>query len=258
MAHDQQLKFIEILSNELFSKSKNKTLKVIEIGSYIINQSIRGYFKNASEYIGVDLIPGPGVDYVGSGDKAPFADGYFTVSVSCECFEHNPNWIATMKNMHRMTKKGGLIVISCASRGRIEHGTTRTNGPQFSPGTHFLGWNYYKNLNEKDFVKNLDLKQMFSDHLFLYNGYSHDLYFIGLVAGNESLFDWNRERIRKKLLQINRIINAKKLKSLIIFRYFFYAPLFLFSFLPDQLYQSIAVPYSKIFLRYKFLFLKNK
>lgn len=119
MAHDQQLKFLEILSSEFLFQKSNKKLKVIEIGSYKVNQSIRKYFKGASEYIGVDLIPGPGVDYVGSGAKASFPDKYFTVSVSCECFEHNPDWVATMQNMYRMTKKSGLVIISCASRGRI-------------------------------------------------------------------------------------------------------------------------------------------
>ena len=254
MAHDQQLKFLEILSSEFSFQKSNKKLKVIEIGSYIVNQSIRKYFKGASEYIGVDLIPGPGVDYVGSGAKASFPDKYFTVSVSCECFEHNPDWVATMQNMYRMTKKGGLVIISCASRGRIEHGTTRTNGPQFSPGTQFLGWNYYKNLNKNDFVINFNLKKMFSDHLFLYNSYSHDLYFIGVVIGNENTFQLNKGLIRQKFLQINKIINAKKPKSLIICRHLFYTPLFFVSFLPDHLYQKIAIPYSKIFLKCKSIF----
>ena len=255
MAHDQQLKFLEILSSEYSFQKSNKKLKVIEIGSYIVNQSIRKYFKGASEYIGVDLISGPGVDYVGSGDKVPFPDEYFTVSVSCECFEHNPDWIATMNNMYRMTKKGGLVIISCASRGRIEHGTTRTNGPKFSPGTQFLGWDYYKNLNKKDFVINFNLKKMFSDHLFLYNSYSHDLYFIGTVAGSENIFHLNIELIRKKLLQINNIINAKKPMSLIICRHFFYAPLFFVSFHPDNIYQNFAVPYKKIIFKVKSLLL---
>jgi|Laugresbdmm110sd_1035091.scaffolds.fasta_scaffold02274_5 SAM-dependent methyltransferase len=254
MAHEQQLKFLEILSNEFSFNKSNKNLKVIEIGSYIVNQSIRKYFKGASEYIGVDLIPGPGVDYVGSGNKAPFPDEYFTVSVSCECFEHNPDWIATMNNMYRMTKKGGIVIISCASRGRIEHGTIRTNGPQFSPGTQFLGLNYYKNLNKKDFVENFNLKKMFSDHLFLYNSYSHDLYFIGTVIGSENIFHLNKELIRRKLLQINKIINAKKPMSLIICRHLFYAPLFFVSFLPDHLYQKIATRYSKFFLKFRSIF----
>ncbi len=95
---------------------------------------------------------------------------------------------------------------------------------------------------------------MFSDHLFLYNSYSHDLYFIGQVVGNQKIFHWDKDHIRQKLLQINKIINAKKAKSLIVCRHLFYAPLILVSFFPDHLYQKIAIRYSKFFLRFKSIF----
>ncbi len=56
------------------------------------------------------LIPeteGPGVDVVSSGHALDFPDETFDVTLSCECFEHNPYWLETFRNMHRMTKAGG-------------------------------------------------------------------------------------------------------------------------------------------------------
>lgn len=36
----------------------------------------------------------------------------YDITISCNCFEHNPYWRETFLNMHRMTKEGGL----CLSR----------------------------------------------------------------------------------------------------------------------------------------------
>jgi 23S rRNA G2069 N7-methylase RlmK/C1962 C5-methylase RlmI len=39
--------------------------RVLEIGSYDVNGGIRHLFRGASDYVGVDLDHGPGVDRVG-------------------------------------------------------------------------------------------------------------------------------------------------------------------------------------------------
>jgi hypothetical protein len=66
MAHAQQLQFVKSVSGFLGEDHSQK--RIIEIGSYDVNGSVRKFFKN-SHYTGVDLIPGIGVDVVCEGDK---------------------------------------------------------------------------------------------------------------------------------------------------------------------------------------------
>lgn len=150
-------------------------VSVIEIGSLDINGTVRDFFDNPKTYIGVDVGPGSGVDLVANGEDVDFPGNHFDIAISAECFEHNPEWIATFANMHRMAKTA--VIFTCASDGRPEHGTTRTD-PGSSPLT--LQWDYYRNLNEDDFRDEFDLDGMFSDYGFTYNGKSHDLYFWGI------------------------------------------------------------------------------
>ena len=175
MAHAQQLQFVKSISESLTGDYSQK--KIIEIGSYDVNGSIRKFFEN-SYYTGVDLIPGIGVDIVCEGDKVDHPTNTYDIAISCECFEHNPNWLETFENMTRMTKDGGAVVFTCATTGRKEHGTTRTT-PNASPGTQALNWDYYRNLTKEDFEKKIDLNSLFSTFFFLTNERSHDLYFFG-------------------------------------------------------------------------------
>lgn len=196
MAHPQQLRFAELLSRELAPHlRKLGPVKVLEIGSYDVNGSVRKFFSRC-DYVGADLAPGPGVDVVGSGHELDFPDSAFDLALSCECFEHNPHWKDTLLNMHRMVGEGGLVAVTCASRGRLEHGTRRTN-PEESPGTQTVGLDYYRNLNREDFEKELRLSELFSFFRFWYMPTSRDLYFIGVkgkrLIPDESLENFDRE-----------------------------------------------------------------
>lgn len=183
MAHFQQLHFVQVTSAHLAERWDGRA--ILEIGSHDVNGSIRPMFAGG-RYTGVDLSPGAGVDLVGAGHELTLADGSFDLAVSCECFEHNPYWVETFRNMHRMTKAGGAVVITCAARGRIEHGTDRTK-PEESPGTQAVGWHYYRNLNRVDFERRLDLDLMFESHAFFRNDVSKDLYFVGKKGGGNAM-----------------------------------------------------------------------
>lgn len=199
MAHIQQLTYISLVKDHFIHDSRD--LKILEIGSYDFNGTIRKFFPD-SEYTGVDLCEGPGVDLVGFGHEVSMPDESVDISISCECFEHDANWIATINNMHRMTKPGGLVVITCATLGRIEHGTRRSS-LEFSPGTQAVGLDYYKNLGQADFEKSLNLQNMFQHWRFFTMPTSFDLYFIGwkkgetLFSGNENLFEQHVNDIKK-------------------------------------------------------------
>jgi SAM-dependent methyltransferase len=149
---------------------------VLEIGSHSVNGSIRELF-DVEHYVGLDLSAGAGVDEVILGHEYR-SKNIFDVTISCECFEHNPHFQKTLENMIRHTKDDGLIIFSCATTNRPEHGTTRTD-PSLSPGTSSIGWDYYKNLTESDF-KNLE--SLLAGWFFYTNKYSHDIYFIGVKS----------------------------------------------------------------------------
>ncbi|MCW2766595.1 MAG: hypothetical protein JWO11_2554 [Nocardioides sp.] len=155
---------------------------VLEIGAYDVNGSVRHIFAAAGSYTGVDLVEGPGVDVVSYGHRVAFLDGAYDVTLSGECFEHDLHWRDTFANMVRGTRPGGLVVFTCASVGRPEHGTQRTK-PQDSPGTQSEDLDYYRNLTRGDFEESLPLEEWFSDFRFWYLPTSFDLYFAGVRAG---------------------------------------------------------------------------
>jgi hypothetical protein len=173
MAHNEQRVFIESV-RERWPDFFTKTV-VLEVGSLDINGSVRDFFTDC-DYTGVDLAPGPGVDVVGEGQHLTFDDDSFDVAISAECFEHNPSWVATFANMHRMAS--GLVVMTCASEGRPEHGTARCD-PDSSPFTAYVN-EYYRNLTADDFHAEFDMGLMFSEYFFSTNKITCDLYFWGI------------------------------------------------------------------------------
>jgi ubiquinone/menaquinone biosynthesis C-methylase UbiE len=176
MAHSQQRDFFQGVKNK---KPQAFTgVEVLEVGSLNINGTVRDFF-DSTRYIGADVAEGKDVDVVCNGENLDYPDNSFDVAVSAECFEHNPEWVATFRNMWRMSKK--YVMMTCASEGRAEHGTTRSD-PGSSPLT--LGWDYYRNLSEQDFRAEFNLDEMFDSYYFDYNAESCDLYFYGEKKSN--------------------------------------------------------------------------
>lgn len=181
MSHPEQVGFFEAVvdANETLIEGAS----VLEIGSYDVNGSVRNIFAAAGRYVGIDLVEGPGVDFVRFGHEFDHPDSSYDVTISGECLEHDPHWRDTFSNMVRLTRPGGLVAFSCASRGRPEHGTSRTD-KTFSPGTQAVGVDYYRNLNEKDFTDTLPFGAMFTAYRFWYLPTHFDLYFAGVKAGD--------------------------------------------------------------------------
>lgn len=99
--------------------------------------------------------------------------------------------------MIELTKNNGVVVFTCASLFRKEHGTTRTTSAD-SPGS-MEKWDYYKNLFKKDFEKKLDMNKIFYKYQFYYNLFSDDLYFVGIKNDNhlESFKSFNYDVTHK-------------------------------------------------------------
>lgn len=182
MAHREQLEMITTISRALprhFSRCK-----VLEVGSLDLNGSIRPNFLEC-EYLGIDVGEGRGVDLVCQGQDYAGPSDHFDTVISCEAMEHNPFWKETLLNMIRVCRPGGLIVMTCATVGREEHGTARTT-PEDSPLTVASGWDYYRNLSERDISSAVELSSHLAKWRFWVNWSHFDLLFCGVKRGGSS------------------------------------------------------------------------
>ncbi|MGY6637341.1 MAG: class I SAM-dependent methyltransferase [Erythrobacter sp.] len=246
MSHPEQIAFVRLCKEKLI---RSEDRSVIEIGSYNVNEAdvgIRGIFDFAERYVGVDLTEGPGVDRVASGHEVDFPDASFDIAISCECFEHNPEWKGTFLNMVRMTRPGGLVIVTVASAARVEHGTSRTN-PKSSPGTSAVKWNYYRNLSERDFRNAFDLDEIFSDFRFYFNRSANDLYFWGIKRGGTTTRNVDYEAFESAITQFWRgraeIMTPIGYRLRVLSR----IPLYVFHFfVPQSVFQTVAVFYTRV------------
>lgn len=161
-----------------------KNQRVLDVGSGDINGNNRALFENCS-YEGNDLIQAKNVTIVSKTATLPFGREFHTI-ISTECFEHDPEYAESLRKIVSMLKPGGLFCFTCASTGRAEHGTRRTN-PQDSYGTlgNVEGWtDYYKNLTLADVQDALPLNELFDEWAAYYCPITRDLYFYGVSAGS--------------------------------------------------------------------------
>lgn len=182
MAHYQQQRFVQIVAERLPQFFRGT--RVLEVGSWDANGSVRHRFTDC-DYTGADVAAGPGVDVVCPGQDLAYPDGHFDVVMSLECFEHNPQWQATFRNMLRMLRPGGLCLVTCACIGRGEHGTARraANASLTAIEGHHA---HYVNLRKSDIAGAADLQAAFGEaQRLFYNPYFYDLYFLGIKRPNE-------------------------------------------------------------------------
>lgn len=185
MAHPQQKQYCVNIKSKLNGYFKNGL--VLDIGSLDINGNNQYLFENCG-YLGVDIRAGRNVDIVSKGHELKFPDETFDVIISTECFEHDRYYAETILNCYRMLKKGGLLLFTCATTGRPEHGTRRTT-PEDAPFLQDINeWaDYYKNLEEQDIRDVLDIESSFSMYEFGINSTSFDLYFYGIKQGQRDI-----------------------------------------------------------------------
>ena len=172
MSHQSQLDFVSSVQKRFPKYFLNS--KVLEVGSLNINGTVRIFFKDC-DYLGVDVGPGKDVDLVCPAHELDIQPETFDTSISCECFEHDKYWVRSFKKMYDLTKPGGLVIFSCATTGRPEHGTTRTS-PADAPFTN----DYYRNLTIEDFEGAFDMDKMFEEYHFSGSKFPADLYFYGV------------------------------------------------------------------------------
>jgi SAM-dependent methyltransferase len=96
-------------------------LKILEVGSYDVNGSVRPLFRGAESYTGIDFRSGPGVDIVMNAHALHFADESYDIVISTEMLEHDDEFWVSMKEMGRVLRKGGILIITARGNGFMLH-----------------------------------------------------------------------------------------------------------------------------------------
>ena len=174
MAHPEQIEFCK----KVMSQFNLSNSRVYDFGSLDINGNNRYLFKSGvgvgAEYTGIDIGEGSNVDVVCPAHlfKPPKkAD----IVISTEMLEHDRHWAESIKNMLYCLSSGGLFIMTCATEGRLEHGTINSNDSGSSPFTT----DYYRNIGKEEFEKEVGLDN-FKTYETTINIVHKDLQFWGI------------------------------------------------------------------------------
>jgi SAM-dependent methyltransferase len=112
--------------SERISKEQVEGKKVIEVGSLDVNGSLRSIIEmlNPSEYVGVDITEGRGVDIICDAEDIieHFGRERFDFVVSTELIEHVKNWQKVVSNIKNICMPEGTIIVTTRSYGFPYHG----------------------------------------------------------------------------------------------------------------------------------------
>lgn len=164
MSHPSQVEYCKKIK-ERFPQYFN-SVSVIDFGSLDVNGSNR-YLFIESKYIGVDIGPGRNVDIVCKAHEYDGETNRFDVVISTEMFEHDMYFNKTLVNMIRVLRPGGLLLFTCATDQRPEHGTRRTSIADSPLTAQIAEWNdYYKNVSESDIRGIINVDEIFKEYEF--------------------------------------------------------------------------------------------
>jgi SAM-dependent methyltransferase len=124
---------------------------VVDIGGRNINGSLREFFEEKGmRFVCVDMEADPSVDIVTPpGEKLPFDDGSVDLIVSTSCFEHDPCFWLTFREMTRIIKPTGFIYISAPTKGYY-HGHPGDNWRFYSDAGQALAFWSGKQMSNED------------------------------------------------------------------------------------------------------------
>lgn len=156
--HYQVLQWVEH-SLSCWDYSPKESLSILEFGSLDINGSVRSILQPiSSQYIGVDLQDGPGVDVVASATTFASAS-MFHIVICCEVFEHTPEWREIIANAYRHMESGGIFIATMAGEGRRPHSAIDE--------LPIREWEYYANVGAWELKRALSI---FSQSVIDYSG----------------------------------------------------------------------------------------
>ena len=103
----------------------NHQIKIVEIGSQSINESIKKHLKKNFTYIGADIEKGENVDLVLKDPyKLPFDDNSIDVIISISTFEHTEFFWLTYLEILRVLKPSGLFFLNVPSNSKFHRHST--------------------------------------------------------------------------------------------------------------------------------------
>jgi len=105
------MKIMNMLYEKYVGESEN--LKVLDVGSMDINGSYKEIFR-AHDYTGLDIGAGKNVDIVVNDNYYwgnHVGTGVFDLVISGQCLEHVPKPWEWIKEINRVTKRGGMVII---------------------------------------------------------------------------------------------------------------------------------------------------
>ena len=103
----------------------NHEIKIVEIGSQSINESIKKYLNKNFTYIGADVQKGENVDLVLKDPyKLPFDDNSIDVIISISTFEHTEFFWLTYLEILRVLKPSGLFFLNAPSNSKFHRHVT--------------------------------------------------------------------------------------------------------------------------------------
>lgn len=193
--HKEQINYLNRTKYKFPNAFKNR--KVLDIGSFNVNGNEKPWFDDC-DFIGLDLLPGPGVDVACPANEYDAPDETFDTIISCECWEHNPFYKESIMNAIRMLKPGGYFIWTCATTGRPVHGTktqdkidrqnkvtaqgNSVDNWKTMPNVERDDWDneYYKNVTEEDIREFCDVDNIFESYQFEIESNHCDLYFWGI------------------------------------------------------------------------------
>ena len=111
--HDSVMQFVQ----EQVTRHRLGDKHVLDVGSLDVNGSVRAMFTNG--YVGVDMREGKNVDHVlnAHGLSAFFDLASFDAVVCCEMLEHDDAFWVSMREMNRVLKPGGRLILTTRGLG---------------------------------------------------------------------------------------------------------------------------------------------
>ena len=102
-----------------FKDRESESLRVLDVGSYDINGSLRDVLPDAWDYTGLDIVEGPNVDCVmDARAPLPVEDASLDLVVSVSCFQYVENPFKLAGMLYAALKPGGVLIVCAASDER--------------------------------------------------------------------------------------------------------------------------------------------
>lgn len=94
--------------------------RILEVGSYNVNGTVRRFFSGYQQYVGVDWRPGPCVDVVCMARDMQFEEP-FDVVISASMLEHDPTWKESITKMVECLRPDGILLLSWGGAQNSPH-----------------------------------------------------------------------------------------------------------------------------------------